>query len=75
MEFILKDMPVGMVTTSTSNAGHRLAANLAQTQPKLTRSRGLNAGDNPWPSLAILKPDGAPLSNWPAQHVLGQRRR
>ena len=35
MEFILKDMPVGMVTTSLelSNAAHRLAANLARTQP------------------------------------------
>jgi len=35
MEFILKEMPVGMVTTSLelSNAAHRLAANLAQTQP------------------------------------------
>ena len=35
MEFILKKMPVGMVTTSLelSNAAHRLAANLAQTQP------------------------------------------
>jgi hypothetical protein len=35
MEFILKEMPVGMVTTSLelSNAAHRLAANLAQTRP------------------------------------------
>jgi len=35
MDFILKDMPVGMVTTSLelSSAAHRLAANLGQTQP------------------------------------------
>ena len=50
MDFILRDMPVGMVTTSLelTHAAHRLAANLDQTQPS---RRG------PWIFGAVAKKD------------------